>query len=497
MSLNSSQRKFDKNKDGRLSSSEWTAWYFHEYGMDIENEERREKRALEKKISAWLFAVGNQLCDSYNAVLNSACALAPQNHEIRSLAQKAVMCEIVCGLLNSGNWNYSMSCGGTCMPPCTYYPYRQLIRFLQELVHVPWMFAEVEQAALKKKPLYWKEGALSYGECGGFWQQLIDVLPLFEECEGWPEELLEIFEQCAICYSQLSDYDYRKAKMQRWECFEEHWRVQSAPRFAKLLEQRAYFPDRAAAEDAVRRWDFSEREWACRELLAVNFPEAVRLWPPEELAYLDENDVIWGVGEKDPRLAIQMVKLLLNTAQEHLQNPDAAERLMGWGLDSLCSDSHTQMIVLDELKADENFARQLFQSAYVGSPQEELIHACVYYDQLHLRDRLLKLLEDNPYPHDPITIWPEEYENEPDEPLIDDGTVYNYCFVQFEGVQRAYAYRFEGMHLSKGDWVEAPLGIEDKLRLGQVQSTVQCTASHAPWPPNKTKMILRKVESPP
>ena len=33
----------------------------------------------------------------------------------------------------------------------------------------------------------------------------------------------------------------------------------------------------------VGRWDFSENEWACRDLLIADFPDAVRRWTPEEL----------------------------------------------------------------------------------------------------------------------------------------------------------------------------------------------------------------------
>ena len=37
---------------------------------------------------------------------------------------------------------------------------------------------------------------------------------------------------------------------------------------------------RTELEDMVRRWDFSENEWACRDLLIAAFPEA----PPSPLS---------------------------------------------------------------------------------------------------------------------------------------------------------------------------------------------------------------------
>ena len=39
--------------------------------------------------------------------------------------------------------------------------------------------------------------------------------------------------------------------------------------------------------DMVRRWDFSENEWACRDLLIADFPDAVRRWTAEELEDMD------------------------------------------------------------------------------------------------------------------------------------------------------------------------------------------------------------------
>ena len=57
-----------------------------------------------------------------------------------------------------------------------------------------------------------------------------------------------------------------------------------------------------------------------------------------------------------------------------------------------------------ELGRNDRLARQLFQSAYVGLPQEELLRACARLGQLELQQNLLALLEENSYPHDPIQL---------------------------------------------------------------------------------------------
>lgn len=125
---------------------------------------------------------------------------------------------------------------------------------------------------------------------------------------------------------------------------------------------------RAELEDMVRRWDFSENEWACRDLLIAAFPEAVRRWPTEELFEMDTMDLLVETGEHDPETAIQMMQLLLDTAESRLQDPEPAYFLLGNELYDLCLSGYIRPKLLDHLKTDDRLARQLFQSAYVGSP---------------------------------------------------------------------------------------------------------------------------------
>ena len=52
--------------------------------------------------------------------------------------------------------------------------------------------------------------------------------------------------------------------------------------------------------DMVRRWDFSENEWASRDLLIADFPDAVRRWTEEELEDMDTQDLLCETGDSDP-----------------------------------------------------------------------------------------------------------------------------------------------------------------------------------------------------
>ena len=165
---------------------------------------------------------------------------------------------------------------------------------------------------------------------------------------------------------------------------------------------------RSELEDMVRRWDFSENEWACRDLLIAAFPEAARRWTAEELKEMDTMDLLLETGRREPETALEMVKLLLNTAEEHLQDQEAANQLLGWDMyDLLVSDDMLPLLV-GELAYDDRLAHQLFQSAYVDRPQEEILNACGRLDEKRLQQKLLELLKRNPFPHDELELDTDE-----------------------------------------------------------------------------------------
>lgn len=154
---------------------------------------------------------------------------------------------------------------------------------------------------------------------------------------------------------------------------------------------------RAELEDMVRRWDFSKNEWICRDLLIAAFPEAVSRWTEEELEDMETPDLLSKTGEKDPKAAIRMMRLLLDTVGEKLKDPEVAQQLLGWDMEELLQDQFVQSPLMQMLKSDDGLARQLFQSAYVGRAQEALLEACDWFGEPELKEKLLGLLKENPY----------------------------------------------------------------------------------------------------
>ena len=155
--------------------------------------------------------------------------------------------------------------------------------------------------------------------------------------------------------------------------------------------------DRAALEDAVRRWDFSQYEWACRDLLIAAFPEAAGHWSPEELDNMLTMDVLFDTAHRDPETGIEMMKLLLDTAEAHLQDPEVASQLLGWDLHDMLREEPVQKPLFDRLSQDDRLAGQLFSSAYAGPPLEDLLDACARLGTPELQAKLRERLEHNPY----------------------------------------------------------------------------------------------------
>lgn len=68
---------------------------------------------------------------------------------------------------------------------------------------------------------------------------------------------------------------------------------------------------------------------------------------------MDTMELLLETGEQDPNTAIQMMKLLLDTAEEHLQETEAAEQLLGNDLYDFCQNQSIQPKLLAQLKQDD------------------------------------------------------------------------------------------------------------------------------------------------
>ena len=155
---------------------------------------------------------------------------------------------------------------------------------------------------------------------------------------------------------------------------------------------------RSELETMVSRWDFSENERACRDLLIAAFPELTSHWTAEELEVMDDTkSLLLEVSDQDPNIAIDMVALLLNTAGKKLKHPAVAQQLLGRDIEDTLLDFFVQEPLLPRLKTNNCLAKQLFQSAYTGTIQKDLLEACDTFEEPTLKEYLYSLLVQNPY----------------------------------------------------------------------------------------------------
>ena len=75
-----------------------------------------------------------------------------------------------------------------------------------------------------------------------------------------------------------------------------------------------------------------------------------------------------------------------------------------------------------------------------------------------------------------------------------DKTVYNFCSVMFNSSNQPYTYLMGELNVKIGDTVVVPVGNEGKEVVATVVSTSQHMRLTAPYPVDKAKKIIKKVE---
>ena len=356
--------------------------------------------------------------------------------------------------------------------------------------------------------LFCEEAALSETDCGTFWTELLSMRPVEDYYNHVdPDGLVDLLSELSSAYAYFGgkkDEEMGEAQDHQnalEEAYNTHWQN-------KVL----LHPDAERAKRLLAQGKFPDYEDICREVLLVEYPEEV----PHESAQ-DFDDLSWDyilddVFASNTAKGIQMWRRLLDITEPSLKtDAKTAEKLLpDW--DWLDSPSHDQVLLLLTALDDERFASQLFESAYIGRLQLDVLNACRSCGQEELGQHCLELALKNPCLEENwekrlrrvFTTAPSSGRSKlrsyPAKPIADtkpdDGTVYHYCSVQVQGTRRPYAYLTGGLPLKVGDWVELPFGKDDVLRQGQVKAVMDCTRMVAPWPPEQTKTVVRTIDAP-
>lgn len=360
----------------------------------------------------------------------------------------------------------------------------------------------------KRGVLFCEEAALSETDCGTFWTELLSTRPVEDYYNRVdPDGLFDLLSELSSAYAYFGGkkdeemgeaQDYQNALE---EAYHTHWQN-------KVL----LHPDAERAERLLAQGEFPDYEDICREILLVEYPEEVPHESAEDFNELSWESILDDVFASNTAKGIQMWRSLLNIAEPSLKtDAKTAEKLLpDW--DWLDSPSHDQVLPLLGALDDERFVSQLFESAYIGRLQLDVLNACRSCGQEALGQHCLELALKNPCLEGNwkkrlsrvFTTAPSSGTEKPrsdtgkpiEDTKPDDGTVYHYCSVQVQGTRRPYAYLTGGLPLKVGDWVELPFGKDDVPRHGQVKAVMDCTRMVAPWPPEQTKTVIRTIDAP-
>ena len=102
--------------------------------------------------------------------------------------------------------------------------------------------------------------------------------------------------------------------------------------------------------------------------------------------------------------------------------------------------------------------------------------------------------DEDEEPEEESEPWTDYYEKT--VPAGNGGGYYQFCKVQFKDGGSPYAYLTGGLPLAVGDFVVVPVGNRNAEKTGRVTDVFVCSAQDAPYPPEKTKFVLRKAERP-
>ena len=361
----------------------------------------------------------------------------------------------------------------------------------------------------KRGVLFREEAALSEADCGTFWTELLSTRPVEDYYNHVdPDGLFELFSELSSVYAYFGGkkdeemgeaQDYQNALK---EAYNIHWQN-------KVL----LHPDAERAKRLLAEGTFPRGEDICREILLVEYPEEVPHETAEDFDELSWERVLDDVFADDPEKGMEMWRRLLDIAELSLKtNAKTAEKLLlDW--DWLESPTDDQALPLLVALDDERFVSQLFESAYLDRLQFNVLEICRDCGEETLARHCMDLALKNPCLEEQwrkrytqvLAAAPSSKRTKPPARALARTPVstpakpagesyYQFCNVQFKEDGAAYAYLTGGISLKAGDFVVVPIGDHQAEKLARVTEVFVCSTQNVPYPPEKTKFVLRKSE---
>ena len=236
--LYGSQKRFDKNGDGKLTGAEWQRWYWRTFGDEIEAKERRRRNQAAEQQRAEIAAqfVG-QAVSIINWMWRDLEHLEGERED-QDIRTMQLALYVISAAMQTQKVDESM---------------RYLLRAFWQRFH-PTLGESVYQALCTKQVLFAEIGEISKKRLGSFWRNLLDNLPP-ERRIGKDDDLQELLDDTNRLYNYFRDdsapgIDFAKE-------IEPYW---AAIRLPEEPEEAEEYDEDEEPEEESKPWtDFYEK----------------------------------------------------------------------------------------------------------------------------------------------------------------------------------------------------------------------------------------------
>lgn len=237
--LYGSQKRFDKNGDGKLKGAEWQRWYQYAYGDEIEANEKRRRAnaAVEQKRAEIAAGFADHVSDLINWMYRGLAHLEGERED-QAIRTMHLALYVISAALQTQRIDESM---------------RYLLRaFWNEFQ--PTLGENVYQALCAKQVMFVEIGEISEKRLGSFWRNLLDNLPP-ERRVGKDNDLQELLDDTNRLYNYFSNDSTPKIDFA--EEIEPYWASVRLPEESEEPEE--YDEDEEPEEESKPWTDFYEK----------------------------------------------------------------------------------------------------------------------------------------------------------------------------------------------------------------------------------------------
>ena len=231
--LYGSQKRFDKNGDGKLKGAEWQQWYQYAYGNEIEAKEKRRRAnaAAEQKSAQVAADFADHVSDIINWMYRDLAHLEGERED-QAIRTMHLALYVISAALQTQKVDESM---------------RYLLRaFWNEFQ--PTLGERVYQALCVKQVMFAETGEISEKRLGSFWRNLLDNLPP-ERRVGKDDDLQELLDDTSRLYNYFSSDSTPKIDFA--EKIEPYW---AAIRLPEEPEEAEEYDEDEEPEEELEPW---------------------------------------------------------------------------------------------------------------------------------------------------------------------------------------------------------------------------------------------------